>query len=61
LIWPFTRKALRSKLRGSTNRHKIKHRAAEFRLIDEVLDQQMLVLAVGKRERIATYIHADQR
>jgi len=57
----FHPQALRSKLRESTNRHKIKLRAAGFRLIDEVLDQQMLVLAIGKRERNATYLHADQR
>ena len=51
---PFDRafhpQALRSKLRESTNRHKIKLRAAGFRLIDEVRDQQVLVLAVGKRD-----------
>jgi mRNA interferase RelE/StbE len=57
----FHPQALRSKLRGSTNRHKIKLRAAGFRLIDELLDQQMLVLAIGKLERNATYLHADQR
>ena len=35
----FHPQALRSKLRESTNRHKIKLRAAGFRLIDEVRDQ----------------------
>jgi len=45
--------ALRSKLRGSSNLYKIKLRAAGFRLIDEVRDQQVLVLAVGKRDRNA--------
>ena len=49
-----------SKLRGSTNRYKIKLRAAGFRLIYEVRDQQVLVLAVGKRDRNAAYHHADQ-
>ena len=51
----FHPQALRSKLRGSSNRYKIKLRAAGFRLIDEVRDQQVLVLvlAVGKRERNA--------
>jgi mRNA interferase RelE/StbE len=55
--------ALRSKLRGSSNRYKIKLRAAGFRLIDEVRDQQLLVLvlAVGKRDRNAAYPHAEQR
>ena len=49
----FHPQALRSKLRGSANRYKIKLRAAGFRLIDEVRDQQVLVLAVGKRDRNA--------
>ena len=53
--------ALRSKLRRSSNRHKIKLGAAGFRLIDEVRDQQVLVLAVGKRDRNAAYHQADQR
>jgi mRNA interferase RelE/StbE len=57
----FHPQALRSKLRGSTNRYKIKLRAAGFLLIDEVRDQQVLVLAVGKRDRNAAYHHADQR
>lgn len=52
-----------SKLRGSSNRYKIKLRAAEFRLVYEVRDQEVLVLvvAVGKRERNAVYRQADQR
>lgn len=55
--------ALRSKLRGSSNRYKIKLHAAGFRLIDEVRDQQLLVLvlAVGKRDRNAGYPHPGQR
>ncbi|WP_411872668.1 type II toxin-antitoxin system RelE family toxin [Vulcanococcus limneticus] len=57
----FHPQALRSKLRGSTNRYKIKLRAAGFRLIDEVRDQQVLVLAVGRRDHNAAYHHADQR
>ena len=54
----FQPQALRSKLRGSTNRYKIKLRAAGLRLIDEVRDQQVLVLvlAVGKRDRNAAYL-----
>jgi mRNA interferase RelE/StbE len=59
----FHPQALRSKLRGSSNRYKIKLHAAGFRLIDEVRDRQLLVLvlAVGKRDRNAAYPHADQR
>ena len=54
----FHPQSLRSKLRGSTNRYKIKLRAAGLRLIDEVRDQQVLVLvlAVGKRDRNAAYL-----
>ena len=52
-----------SKLRGSSHRYKIKLRAAGFRLVYEVRDQEVLVLvvAVGKRERNAVYRQADQR
>jgi mRNA interferase RelE/StbE len=52
-----------SKLRGSSNRYKIKLRAAGFRLVYEVRDHEVLVLvvAVGKRERSAVYRQADQR
>jgi mRNA interferase RelE/StbE len=52
-----------SKLRGSSNRYKIKLRAAGFRLVYEVHDHEVLVLvvAVGKRERSAVYRQADQR
>jgi mRNA interferase RelE/StbE len=52
-----------SKLRGATDRYKIKLRAAGFRLVYEVRDQQLLVLvvAVGKRERQAVYRQADER
>jgi mRNA interferase RelE/StbE len=59
----FHPQALRSKLRGSSNRYKIKLRAAGFRLIDEVRDRQLLVLvlAVGKRDRNAAYPHPEQR
>jgi mRNA interferase RelE/StbE len=59
----FHPQVLRSKRRGSSNRYKIKLRAAGFRLIDEVRDQQVLVLvsALGNRDRNATYLHADQR
>jgi len=59
----FQPQALRSKLGGSTNRHKIKLHAAGFRLIDELRDQKVLVLvmAVDKRDRNAAYLHVDQR
>ena len=52
-----------SKLRGSSNRYKIKLRAAGFRLVYEVRDRDVIVLvvAVGKRERNAVYGQADQR
>jgi mRNA interferase RelE/StbE len=52
-----------SKLRGSSNRTKIKIRAAGYRLAYEVRDHELLVLvvAVGKRERNAVDQHADQR
>ena len=50
-------------MRGSSNRYKIKLRAAGFRLVYEVQDHEVLVLvvAVGKRERSAVYRQADQR
>lgn len=52
-----------SKLRGSSDRYKIKLRAAVFRLVYEVRDQQLLVLviAIGKRDRQAVYRQADRR
>ncbi len=50
------------KLRISSHRTKIILRAAGFRLVYEVRDRQVLVLivAVGKRERISVYRQADQ-
>ena len=52
-----------SKLRGSSDRYKIKLRAAGYRLVYEVRDHKLLVLvvAVGKRERNAVYQQTDQR
>ena len=52
-----------SKLRGGTDRYKIKLRAAGYRLVYEVRDQQLLVLvvAVGKRDRNAVYRQAGLR
>jgi mRNA interferase RelE/StbE len=52
-----------SRLRGATDRYKIKLRAAGFRLVYEVREQQLLVLvvAVGKRDRNAVYRQAQTR
>lgn len=52
-----------SQLRGSSNRYKIKLRAAGFRLVYEVRENELLVLvvAVGKRERNAVYRQAQRR
>lgn len=54
---------LSSRLRGSRDRYKIKLRAAGFRLVYEVRDQELLVLviAVGKRDRNAVYHQSDRR
>ena len=51
------------RLRGSRDRYKIKLRAAGFRLVYEVRDQELLVLviAVGKRDRNAVYHQSDRR
>jgi len=52
-----------SRLSGSKNRYKIKLRQAGFRLVYEVLQQEIIVLvvAVGKRERNAVYKAAAKR
>ncbi len=52
-----------SRLSGSKSRYKIKLRSAGFRLVYEVLDQELvvLVIAVGKRERSAAYKAASKR
>ena len=52
-----------SNLRGSRDHYKLKLRAAGYRLVYEVRDQELLVLvvAVGKWERNAVYQHADKR
>lgn len=54
---------LSSRLRRSRDRYKIKLRAAGFRLVYEVRDQELLVLviAVGKRDRNAVYHQSDRR
>ena len=52
-----------AKLSGHPDRYKIKLRAAGYRLIYEVKDDQLLVLviAVGRRERDAVYRLAERR
>ena len=52
-----------SKLRGSTERYKIKLRDAGYRLVYEVDDKTVLVtvVAVGKRDRNAVYKAAEKK
>ena len=52
-----------AKLLGARNRYKIKLRAAGYRLIYEVLDDEIVVVvvAVGKRERNRVYKAAAKR
>jgi len=52
-----------AKLLGAKNRYKIKLRAAGYRLIYEVLDNEIVVVvvAVGKRERNRVYKAAAKR
>jgi len=52
-----------AKLLGAKNRYKIKLRAAGYRLIYEVLDDEIVVVvvAVGKRERNRVYKAAAKR
>jgi mRNA interferase RelE/StbE len=53
-----------SRMRGCSDRTKIKLRAAGFRLVVEVRDHTkvpVLVVAAGKRERNAGYRQAAQR
>ena len=53
----------KNQLSGSTNRYKIKLRSIGYRLVYEVIDQQVLVLvvAVGRRENNQVYKAADKR
>lgn len=46
-----------SRISGGTNLYKIKLRTLGYRLVYQVRDQQLLVLvlAVGKRDRLAAY------
>jgi len=52
-----------AKLLGTKNRYKIKLRAAGYRLIYEVFDDEIVVVvvAVGKRERNRVYKAAAKR
>ena len=52
-----------SRLHGARDRYKIKLRAAGFRLVYEVRDQHVLVIviAVGKRDRLSVYRKAEER
>jgi mRNA interferase RelE/StbE len=52
-----------SRLSGSTTRYKIKLRAAGYRLVYQVNDQQVtvLVIAVGRRDKNRVYREADRR
>jgi mRNA interferase RelE/StbE len=51
------------KLSGFENHYKIKLRASGYRLVYEVIDQELfvLVVAVGKREKGAVYEKARDR
>ena len=52
-----------AKLRGSTNRYKIKLRSSGYRLVYEVRDAELVVsvIALGKRERNVVYREASKR
>jgi len=52
-----------SRLSGFENHYKIKLRASGFRLVYEVIDQEIcvMVIAVGKRDKSEVYRQAQQR
>jgi len=52
-----------AKLSGSKDRYKIKLRSVGYRLVYEVRDNELIVvvIAVGKRDRLAVYKTADKR
>jgi mRNA interferase RelE/StbE len=54
---------LASKLSGDNNRYKIKLRSVGYRLVYEVIDDELVVviIAVGKREKNKIYEAADSR
>ena len=60
-----TPRVLSAKLFGHPDRYKIELRSVGFRLVHEVRDLQLLVVAVavavGKRERSAVYKAVDKR
>ena len=53
----------KNQLSGSTNRYKIKLRSIGYRLVYEVIDQEVVVLvvAVGRRENNQVYKAAQSR
>ena len=53
----------KNKLSGHPNRYKIKLRSIGYRLVYEVVDNEIIVLviAIGKRENNAIYRSADSR
>ena len=53
----------KNQLSGSTNRYKIKLRSVGYRLVYEVIDQEVVVLvvAVGRRESNQVYKAAQSR
>ena len=54
---------LNSQLRGFENHYKIKLRASGYRLVYEVIDQEVcvLVIAIGKRNKNDVYNQAKKR
>jgi mRNA interferase RelE/StbE len=52
-----------AKLSGGKNRYKIKLRSVGYRLVYEVRDSELIVLAiaVGRRDRNAVYLAAEKR
>ena len=50
-----------SALTGFENHYKIKLRASGYRMVYEVVDAEVLVIAVGKRDRNAVYKTAKMR
>lgn len=53
----------KNKLSGHNSRYKIKLRSIGYRLVYEVIDDEIvvLVIAVGKREKNSVYDAADSR
>ena len=56
-------KVPKNQLSGSSNRYKIKLRNIGYRLVYEVLDQEVIVIviAVGRRDKNQVYQTADNR